>query len=212
MVTSLSKNRRICLHWLPIWLAFYAGLLVFTPVFPNLITYFKLVAIASNIIFVLIHFHHDQLLILALVLTLLADICLSFNFLPIGTAIFACAQFSHLCRLTPIRKLPPYYIALIMIWLILCLILRLPLITLAAAPYALFLVSNVIFAWCQSARLGIGFTLFLFCDLSVVLSYGASVLILPITIKPLFDYLAWFFYYPSQVLIASTPLSYPIKR
>lgn len=205
-------NSKICLHWLPIWLAIYASLLVYSFAAPEFTSYLKIFAIALNLVFAIIYFRRDQILLLALLFTLIADIFLGINSFPFGIAIFACAQFAHLCRLTPNRRLPLVYLCLVVIWLSLCLLLRFPLIIFAAAPYALFLLTNVVLAWCQSGRLGIAFTLFLFCDLCVALSYGASILIIPFALKPIFDYLAWVFYYPSQVLIANTPLTHPVKQ
>lgn len=227
----LKPNTR--LHWLPLWLGLYAGILIFSltaaltnPSDPNfqlftiLTNAIKLLGIASVLIFALIYLRQDQLLLLALLFTLVADIFLTQHNYAFGLAVFACAQFAHLCRLTRSRRLPLIYIGLTAIYLLICIFCRLPLVLFSAPPYAFFLLTNLVLAWVRSGTttgpsnsflanysLGLGFTFFLLCDACVALSYFSEIALLPVFIKPITDIASWIFYYPSQILISSAKLS-----
>jgi len=49
-----------------------------------------------------------------------------------------------------------------------------------------------------------GFLLFLFCDINVALSFIARTHFAPVVLVKLFNFFAWAFYYPSQVLISNS--------
>jgi hypothetical protein len=82
------------------------------------------------------------------------------------------------------------------------------------AVYAISLLANVFFAlrWLirdphnpRARAAGIGFILFLLCDISVGIQYFSSIgTLLPAFLYPISTYLVWLFYYPSQILLSNS--------
>ena len=140
----------------------------------------------------------DYLLRFALLFTFLADIVLLYNNIsPIGITIFCLAQYFHIARYASLN--PKIFI--------LC----------AVFIYANTLILNLILAhyWIKRevpefrrAALCnfLGFTLFICCDLTVVISYFARINLLPSFLFAPANFVCWLFYFPSQILLTNSSL------
>ena len=205
--------------WRMIWLFIFGGFVALDAFFPGFfgITFLKLLGIGLCIIYVLQKHYEDRLLQLAFCATFIADLLLAVNNTSLfGVFTFSIAQFIHFARLKKLKR--KYFLvigALIVIFFI-CIAAFGPYsIVLMGAVYAFFLITNLILAreWYKTARgekknpafcAWMGFILFACCDLCVAGSFFSGIHTLPFVFKRFFDFFAWVFYYPSQVLLSNS--------
>ncbi|MBR5621388.1 hypothetical protein IKW75_02830 [Candidatus Saccharibacteria bacterium] len=222
MKELFSYFKRVDHIWQGIWLFIFCGFISLDAFFPNFfgVTMLKLLGIAFCFIYVIYKFPHDKLIVLAFLLTFIADLVLAFNNTSrIGVLIFTLAQFAHFARIKPLGKREaPIAIAALVAYIILAFAAGPYSIYLLGTIYAFFLVSNLILAYKwhkKSPKSGAGlsafygFIFFMCCDLCVAGSFFSTIHILPLFIKRLFDFFAWAFYYPSQVLISNSSKKKP---
>ena len=205
--------------WRLIWIFTFAGFVTLDAFFPNFfgVTFLKLLGIGLCLLYVVQKYYNDHLLQLAFCATFVADLLLAVNNTSLfGVFTFAMAQFLHFTRL---KKLPTRFIILIgsiiMVFFIAFSTFGRYAVVLMGAVYAFFLISNILLAreWYKKARgekknvafcAYAGFILFACCDLCVAGSFFSGLHALPFVFKRLFDFFAWVFYYPSQVLISNS--------
>ena len=203
--------------WRLIWITTFAGFIILDIFFPNFfgVTFLKLLGIGLCLVYVVQKYYEDHLLQLAFTATFIADLFLAVNNTSVfGVFIFAIAQFLHFSRL---KQLPKRFIILIASIITIIFIFFSAFgpyaVVLMGAVYAFFLISNLILAhdWYKKAHeknpafsAYAGFILFACCDLCVVGSFFSGLHALPFIFKRIFDFFAWVFYYPSQVLISNS--------
>ena len=202
--------------WLILWVAIYLTFAImgaFLPYSPA-VTVLKLSSIALCLIYAVIKYPKDLLLIIALAFTLSADLFLAFdNISTTGVVLFCLAQFFHFSRFKKFRLI--YLVCLLLIIttsISVSLLLGFSPIYPLAAVYGVLLISNLVlsYQWCQKSKTGnsacafYGFSLFLACDFCVQASFLSVTHALPSYIARIADYLAWIFYCPSQILIANS--------
>ena len=205
--------------WRMIWLIIFAGFITLDLFFPNFfgVTFLKLLGIGLCLVYVVQKYYNDHLLQLAFAATFIADLFLAVNNTSIfGVFVFAVAQFLHFSRLKQLSKKVIILIALVITIVFIIFSAFGPYsIVLMGAIYAFFLISNLILAhdWYKKAHgekknpafsAYAGFILFACCDLCVAGSFFAGLHALPFVFKRIFDFSAWIFYYPSQVLISNS--------
>lgn len=214
----------VSLGWLAAWGAIYATIIIvglFWPLSPVL-TMVKLLGIFLCLIFAVVNFRSDLLLLAALLFTVCADVLLAINNLSTsGVMVFAMAQLAHFVRLSHNGRHTKryFYFALAVLAGTILLPPHLKIVAYGAV-YACTLLCNLAlaFRWSRqqpgfrSSMALIGFALFLACDLHVLTSYCTVIGLLPLELKPFADYMSWVFYYPSQVCVsASSTLAVPAK-
>lgn len=203
--------------WKGIWLFIFCGFISMDAFFPGFfgITMLKLMGIAFCLLYVIRKYPQDKLLIAAFSMTFIADIFLTFNNLSFfGVFIFILAQFMHFSRIRGIKLQKIIFGVIgISIYFVISSAAGPLALFLLGALYAFFLISNLClsYSWYKkspksdAALCAIsGFVLFATCDFFVANSFFSTIHILPHALKRLFDFLAWAFYYPSQILIASS--------
>lgn len=216
MKDFLAYIRRIDHTWLFIWAFIYLsflGLGIFMPKFFG-VTIIKYTGIILNLVYALQKFPKDHLLQTALFFTLLADTILVLDETSmIGVFVFCLAQFFHMTRLSKIRPINLLlYLFLIAILFLFSLHQHIPPIFAICFVYAGSLITNIVFSyrWLAKARsvparcAFFGFLLFLACDCCVATSYLSYTHVFPYLLYAPANYFAWFFYYPSQLLIANS--------
>ena len=161
------------------------------------------------------YFKTDKSLVFAIFLTLVADILLARdNLSTAGVGIFALAQFFHMMRLSEWNKkfYVGYFITIVIIFLV-GIVERAESIYIAGSIYAISLFSNLILTreWfkkektLESKNAFLGFTLFILCDFNVLLSFLTYTGVIAISgLYRIVNYLAWEFYYPSQILLSKS--------
>ena len=161
----------------------------------------------------------DYLLRFALLFTFLADIILLYNNIsPIGITIFCLAQYFHIARYASLNpKIFVLWSILNLLILSLTKITSIPSLYGAVFIYANTLILNLILAHCWIKREApefrraalcnfLGFTLFICCDLTVVISYLARINLLPSFLFTPANFVCWLFYFPSQILLTNSSL------
>ncbi len=204
-------------QWAAVWVMIYISFLLMDIVLPgwpptNLIKY---VGIFLCVVYAYTKHHNDIMLTMALLLTFLADTILVWtNWLITGVCIFSLAQFMHFLRLS--RAKVKYIFAratIVILAFSVTIICGLKPIYAIGSIYAITLISNLCLSTVRyherrndfRARCAFyGFVAFLCCDCCVALRFFALDDILPLNILPIVNFLVWFFYYPSQVLIANS--------
>lgn len=225
--TWLADIRRLSsadIYWIVIWAMIYIGFLsldIFSPSFWGS-ALLKYIGIFLCISYANQKYRSDYLLQLALAFTFLADTILVWTpFVVPGVFVFSFAQFLHLMRQS---KLAPSTLGLYAFILSLVCALGVafglePLYAIATV-YGLQLICNVVTAFSNNRRSSkrfqtrcalYGFILFICCDFCVALRFLGLQGILDPTMLPLVSFLVWFFYYPSQVLIANSSNTQPAK-
>lgn len=205
--------------WIIVWVIIYALILIVSFIAPGhpILTIIKIGGVMLCSVYALAVFPRDRLLQLAMVVTFIADCILAKNNVsPPGLTVFFCAQLIHLYRLVQpqTRRRVLIFAALGMIIIGLNFILRIaPAVFLIAGFYAITLLLNIIisFHWYRHDSTNFlaicafsGFVLFACCDLCTVFSYFSLIDILPATFYIPANFLAWFFYYPSQILVSNS--------
>ena len=216
MKRLLAYISRIDLAWLIIWASIYFGFLIAGILVPDFfgITVLKYLGIVLNLVYAVQKFPRDHLLQTALFFTLLADTILVVDSTSIvGVFVFCLAQFFHMSRLSKIQPINLLlYLALIAILYLFSLHQHIPPIFAICFVYAGSLITNLVFAYrwhkktpsVQSNCAFFGFLLFLACDTCVAGSYLSHIHFVPYFVYAPANYFAWFFYYPSQLLIANS--------
>ena len=205
-------------YWLITWATIYFSFLILDIIWNGSIpvTIIKYTGIVLCLVYAIKKWPKDYLLQIALAFTLLADTILVFDHTAtLGVFVFCIAQFFHLARLNSFYFNPKIFIVyLLIIGLVVLFGLvehldpRYPL----AGVYLCTLIYNVVEAiiWNKSKKSTpaicalAGFILFLCCDINVGISYFSSIGDLPMMLFAPANYLAWAFYYPSQVLISNS--------
>ena len=178
------------------------------------VTLIKLSGIALCVIYSFLKFRKDGFLVFALFLTLTADIILAINNVSIfGVGTFCLVQLVHTFRLSNYR---PYIFIISILASIIIFIVSVfnhtnPLYVMVGF-YGLGLLFNIylsgkwfFFKRTPASRFAfIGFVLFLACDICVAVSFLSSTEVIPPFWQQIANYAAWFFYYPSQILISNS--------
>lgn len=229
MPTSPTPKHRFSL-WPLIWLAIFVTNFILGLLAPesDILTLIRLGGILLCLLYATITFPRHYLLLLALLTTCLSDLILAFNNTSlVGLLFFLTTQLIHLFRLAgPSRRRA---VATLLTFAILFLLANtaFPLfqpIILIAILYASTLALNIYASarWLLATkrpssalpvnpadrpaarRSLIGFILFACCDTCTALSYLSLITIFPTFLYAPANFLAWFFYYPSQVLISTS--------
>ncbi len=211
---------RIPKYWPIIWITILLFIIIVGFINPTspILTTVKLGSLALCLIYSIVMFPRSHLLHLAITVTIIADCLLAHNNVSLtGLFIFFLAQSLHFYRLQdPAQRNRAIIIPIVGVFLIVFnFIFKIaPELFVICGFYALMLVLNVLtsWRWYQSAPhqfyplcAFIGFTIFACCDLCTVISYASLTSILPATFYAPANFFAWFFYYPSQVLISNSP-------
>lgn len=175
----------------------------------------KYTGIFLCVVYAFSKYHRDTMLGFALLLTLLSDTFLVWTKQELlGLISFCIAQFIHLYRFK--RGNQNYFGGALVLAFLAMLVFyhdKAEIIYLAAMFYAILLVTNLVLSAKSyhkkdstiHDRLGFyGFCLFVCCDICVATRHLALDGIISATLLPLLNFLVWFFYYPSQVFIASS--------
>ena len=218
--TWLSDFRRLSyvdMKWLIIWASIYISFLFLDLIVPDFIgtSVIKYAGIFLCVIYANKKYRNDYLLQLALLFTFLADTILVWTpFVVPGVFVFSFAQFMHLMRQTKLEpKALGYYVCAISLLCALGVAFGLQPIYAIATVYGLLLVCNLVTATknnnknnrrFQTRCAFYGFIAFICCDICVALRFLILDGTIPGFLLPILSYLVWFFYYPSQVLIANS--------
>ncbi len=218
--TAARRPRfHISLIWPIIWVSIFLINIIVGLLAPNhdLLTLFRVGGIALCLLYVAKTFPRDYLLLAAMFTTCISDIILAFNNTSeLGLITFLTTQFLHLFRLAKLqyRRHLAFFAGCSGLLILLNLAFSLiPLLFLIAGLYAIALALNVLasFHWHRSmpdnpraAFAFYGFVLFACCDLCTGISYLSLVAVLPALFYAPANFFAWFFYYPSQVLISNS--------
>lgn len=226
-------------HWLAIWVWFYLAIITLGLIMPGatLLTVIKLSSIFACIIYVWCAFPRDHLLTLAMILTFGADILLTIGTLSeqpilftaqlgvmeLGVIVFFAAQITHMLRLGESQLRPAIwtFVGVAMIMTGLNIIFNFcPLMPEICTFYIAALSLNILASarWTRRnqdnlvAKFAlIGFCLFLCCDICTGVSYLGTNTILPSIVVAPANFLAWFFYYPSQIFVSNSSKYVKIK-
>ncbi len=206
--------------WQGIWFVFYILILSLSILWPEsfILNLVKILSIFGCCIYVCTVFPYDESLIFVMFITFIADGLLAFSDnLFYGVFAFFIAQLLHFYRITGKYKIVMYYglIALIFIFFG-----KLEIMNNTIEPmfilcgfYAVAIIANIIasYSWKQTNPKSphatfafYGFILFLACDTCVALSYLSTTGILPADLTIFLNFAAWFFYYPSQILVSNS--------
>lgn len=205
--------------WLTVWAWIFVTIVIVGIAAPQsfTLTCIKLGGILLCFIYALQTFPHDRLLQAALGITFVADVLLSVNNSSrIGLLVFLGVQLVHAWRLSP----PAFHSTIIGFALLSTTVILLnafiklaPSIYVICTCYVIALVTNVFLCWqwqCQQPNnprawlSTIGFLLFICCDICTGTSYLSLVGAFPSFLYAPANFFAWFFYYPSQVLISNS--------
>lgn len=204
--------------WPIIWTVLYLATLILGFIAPTseLITLVKLGSICLCLLYVVLNFSHDYLLILAMLSTTISDIILALNNTSTaGVITFFAVQIFHLLRLnrTKFRHIAIFLCAAVTLLVLNQIFNLLPTLYAVCAFYGTTLILNLYSAWTwfhhdpknlRAASALLGFMLFLCCDLCVVVSYFSLIEVLPALCYGIANFFAWFFYYPSQILVSNS--------
>ncbi len=195
----------------------FCGFITLDIIAPNFfgVTLLKLLGVGICTLYVIVNFSKDRLLLIAFSLTFIADILLAINNVSIfGIYTFILAQFMHFSRLKSLGEKKIIGLVFgISAYFILATLAGRYTIYLLGALYAFFLISNLALAyrWHYTSKGSdhalcafYGFALFFCCDFCVAGSFFSAIGVLPIALKRLFDFLAWAFYFPSQILLSNS--------
>lgn len=205
-------------YWLITWIVIYASFLILDLIWQDSlpVTIIKYSGIVLCLVYAFKKWPKDYLLQIAFLFTLLADTILVFDHAsPIGVFVFCVAQFFHLARLSQLHFNPrSFFVYLLILLLVVAfgITQHLEIMYPLAGIYLITLIFNIVlaYAWYSSTHTlpslcaFFGFLLFFCCDFNVGISYFSAIGTLPIALFAPANYLAWFFYYPSQVLISNS--------
>lgn len=205
--------------WLTVWIIIYMLIIILGLLTPSndFLTIIKLSGIILCFVYALTTYPKDHLLHVAMFTTCLADLILAArNTSEAGIMVFFITQAIHFIRLAGERAKRPITIftSIFIVCILFDLWLKIiPLIFIVSAFYATALLSNVYIGWRWRQRQPqnwhascafFGFLLFTCCDLCTVMSYFSLTHVLPAAFYAIANFLAWFFYYPSQILVSNS--------
>ncbi|MBR1939414.1 hypothetical protein IJ847_01630 [Candidatus Saccharibacteria bacterium] len=211
--------------WLSIWLTIYFAFLMLDLFYPTFggTSIIKYAGIFSCIVYVYQKNRQDTPLILALLLTFLADTILVWTDMEVfGVIIFVFAQFMHILRQSdkPPKDIIGFSIIIIFLYAFARQYGFTPLYVIGTI-YAIEIMLNLALSAKRYSkhrnllrvRCGLyGFLAFIACDTCVGLRHLALDGVLPPQIIPITSFLVWFFYFPSQVLLANSSTIEPKER
>lgn len=212
-------DQKIYKKWIAAWIVIYALILILGFFFPNqpLTTALKVGSVLFCSAYSFMAFPGDRFLQIAMLTTFLADCLLAKNNISIaGLTVFFAAQCLHLYRITKpkCRAQVAIWAAFGMAMIILNLYLQvLPPIYVICSFYAATLAMNVITSWVWhrdrpqdlfALCAFLGFALFACCDICTGVSYFSLTAVFPAFLYAPANFFAWFFYYPSQILISNS--------
>lgn len=212
-------DQKIYKKWIAAWIIIYVLILVFGLLKPNhpLTTAIKVGSVLFCSAYSFMAFPKDRFLQIAMLTTFLADCLLAKdNISIIGLIVFFVAQCLHLYRITK-----AHYRSRVVVWAIFGMVTImlnlyfqfLPSIYVVCGFYAATLTMNVVTSWfwyhdnpqnLYALCAFIGFTLFACCDICTGVSYFSLTKIFPAFLYAPANFFAWFFYYPSQILISNS--------
>lgn len=211
-------------RWVTIWMIIYLSFLVLDIFFPESsgTSMIKYIGILLCIIYAASKYKKDTLLIMAIILTFAADTILVWTTAEIlGVVLFCAAQLMHIIRQNKIKATTfAMFATIATVSLIAGNFLGIELIYIISSIYAILLCTNLYLAIKRyeldkkhfPARCGFyGFVLFICCDINVAARHLVLDGVFPIVLYPLVSYLVWFFYYPSQVLLANSSTTKPTR-
>ena len=215
LLDQLQKHK----NWLSFWIISFVIIIIFSLAVPYMISLravIQYISIVSCVLYVITFAPNDIRLLLAIILTILADTILMFGgILWLGVLIFCLAQFFHAWRFSDLafdQMLIHYSVAFILIT-IFCSISHLEVLYVSTFIYAFCLLSSVAYSyiWYKKDNSNIpakfafvGMLLFLGCDINVALTYLAQTGALPNLVMPISNFLIWVFYLLSQVALANS--------
>ncbi len=224
MESSLAElfRPKVMRFWLASWIIIFCLIFLFGLLAPDSLplTILKVGSIFLCLVYAFYHTPHDFLLQSALFVTFIADIILAIeNTSEFGVILFFVAQIIHLRRQAITNSAHSQHLLLILtssaiLATSIAIILRSTFtIYIICAFYLVAIIANIVLAWrwqkqdpkSVSARCAFyGFALFLCCDICTGLSYLSLNHFLPSFFYRPANFFAWFFYYPSQILVSNS--------
>lgn len=222
----MSKEKTLTLRqhslapWPAIWTWIYITNVILGLASPNSTTLMiiRVGGIFLCFAYALQHFPKDHLLHLALFATSIADVFLAINHTgETGIFIFLIAQVIHLVRLDGEKRARTPVIIFCIIGIISLLgnlyFHNIQIIYVIVSFYVATILMNIYFSyrWYIHSQRNprafmslIGFALFFCCDICTAISFlSLNHILMPYFHSPA-NYFAWFFYYPSQILISNS--------
>lgn len=216
--------------WPMLWLCTYVAILTLGIIAPagQIITFVKLTGIFLCALYTFWMFPKDSLLQLALIITCIADVILAIdNTLVLGVVCFLFAQITHLIRLGGQEFHRP--IIIFAIFAAIAIISDMifdyaPLMYVVCFFYIIAIITNIAVSWrwyreeaekehttsggVHRTRIAfftfLGFAFFLCCDSCTGVSYLSLTGVFSMAFYHPANFLAWAFYYPSQILLANS--------
>ncbi len=214
---DFHRLTRIDARWIAVWSLIYIGFLSLDLILPHFwgSSLLKYVGVFLCVIYAYQKYYSDSKLIIALLFTFLADTILVWtHHYTIGVFVFCFAQYMHFLRLTKIsRKTIIIFSIIVSILVIISGLSGHQIIYPLAILYGILLIGNYFMSWqrYKAERTNFknrcaryGFLAFICCDICVALRFIMLTGTLKPVLLPLIGYLVWFFYYPSQVLLANS--------
>lgn len=205
--------------WPAIWAWIFVTIVVLGIATPSVftLTFIKIGGIFLCFVYAIKRFPKDHLLQAALLITFVADIILAINnTAEIGILFFLVAQILHNMRLEGKNYLTQIisFVALAMVALIVNLIWQIiPMLYLICGFYIVAICTNIYVSWrwwrqdrqnLHAFCAWLGFLLFLCCDACTGISYLSLNRLFPALLYAPANFFAWFFYYPSQILVSNS--------
>lgn len=208
--------------WLILWAVIFITINFCDLFYPDrfFTSVIKVSSIGLCLFYVIINYWSDKILILAMLTTLIADIILAIDNTSIfGVIFFLITQIIHSIRL--LQPNSQKFQKPILCFLLLSAILIVLAVTTNFIPPMFAIASLYIFALSTNVYISnrwrkenpknlranfafYGFILFLSCDLCVGVSYLSLTAVLPKIFYMPANFLAWFFYYPAQILLSNS--------
>jgi len=223
--TPLDLVAGIDRRWLAAWVAIFLVVTVLNITTPYNLGFatriLAYIGIVSCFIYASATTRYDHWLLAALATTLLADLFLIVLAAPLpGIAVFCVVQVIHAIRLRQfVRTSPILYVTALVVMFVAGIFLQFSLIFMLAAFYACTILYNCLAAKklydnthqsITSARMFWGFVAFIVCDIFVGLDFlineGFIAESIPVVLIAAATYV---FYFPSQILLASSGTRQP---
>lgn len=218
MIMKLPKHA-FPAPWPAIWAWIFLSIVILGIATPDsfTLTFIKIGGIFLCFIYILRVFPKDRLLQLTLLLTFCTDIILAINnTAEAGILVFLIVQIIHTIRLENKNYLTQVisFTGFAAISIIINLIWQItPMIYLIVGFYIVAIITNVYISWrwwrqnpknFPALCALLGFSLFLCCDACTGISYLALKNMFPTFLYAPANFFAWFFYYPSQILVSNS--------
>ena len=189
-----------------------------------IVKYLKYLGIILNLVYVLKRSPKDLFLVIAITFTLIADTIFALNPTSAWAVLVFCfVQYFHSLRFAKSKKLSVVRAVFTILVLIFGFASSLSNIYAFAYVYTFLIVGNIHLSYrnldrvCREknssekykrlcAYAFAGFILFFFCDVNIALTFYSNSGILPASFGPYINFIAWLFYYPSQILLINSSL------